>query len=180
MTTTKQRTYSDDEIKSRLSRDLPHSLRLTVALAVALALPEDMLFASADVADLPPVLPARSYPGAAGLDQVRSLLAAASRPMVIVGGGGWSAAAGRAARAFCEAWRLPVGAAFRCQDYVSNESPSYCGPVGIGVAPALATRVRDADLLLVVGARLERTQGPAQRDRGHDRPSLYRDRGAVT
>jgi acetolactate synthase-1/2/3 large subunit len=122
---------------------------------VALALPEDMLFASADVADLPRAVPARSYPGAADLEQVRALLAAAARPMVIVGGGGWSAAAGRAARSFCEAWRVPVGASFRCQDYVSNASPSYCGPVGIGVAPALARRVRDADLLLVVGARLD-------------------------
>jgi acetolactate synthase-1/2/3 large subunit len=122
---------------------------------VALALPEDVLYASADVADLPRVSPTRSYPGPDDLDQVRSLLAQAKRPLVIVGGGGWSAAAGEAARSFCEAWRIPVGAAFRCQDYVSNDSPSYCGPIGIGVAPALAGRVRSADLLLVVGARLD-------------------------
>jgi acetolactate synthase I/II/III large subunit len=122
---------------------------------VALSLPEDVLFATANVAGLPRADPARCHPGPADLDRVRSKLAAAKRPMVIIGGGGWSLAAARAALSFCEAWRLPVGTAFRCQDYVSNESPSYCGPIGIGIAPALANRIRSADLLLVVGARLD-------------------------
>src|SRR5690606_28933122 len=55
---------------------------------------------------------------------------------------------------------LPVGASFRCQDYLDNRSPNYAGDVGIGINPALAARVRDADLLLVLGARLgEMTTG---------------------
>ena len=49
---------------------------------------------------------------------------------------------------------LPAGAAFRRQDALDNDSPSYVGDVGIGINPALAARVRDADLLLVVGPRL--------------------------
>ena len=57
-------------------------------------------------------------------------------------------------QAFCEASSLPVGASFRCQDYVDNRSPSYVGHVGIGPDPRLAARVREADVLLVVGARL--------------------------
>ena len=57
-------------------------------------------------------------------------------------------------QAFCEASELPVGASFRCQDYVDNASPSYVGHVGIGPDPRLAARVREADVLLVVGARL--------------------------
>ena len=48
----------------------------------------------------------------------------------------------------------PAGAAFRRQDCVDNDSPSYAGDVGIGINPKLAPRVRDADLLLVVGPRL--------------------------
>ena len=50
--------------------------------------------------------------------------------------------------------RCPAGAAFRRQDSLDNDSPSYVGDVGIGINPALAARVREADLLLVVGPRL--------------------------
>jgi thiamine pyrophosphate-dependent acetolactate synthase large subunit-like protein len=49
---------------------------------------------------------------------------------------------------------LPAGAAFRRQDSLDNDSPVYAGDVGIGINPALAARVRDADVLLVVGPRL--------------------------
>src|SRR3546814_11384932 len=82
------------------------------------------------------------------------LLAAARRPLVIVGGGGWDAATSDALRRFAEANALPVGASFRCQDYFDNRHPNYAGHVGIGIDPKLAARVRDSDLLIVVGARL--------------------------
>ena len=55
---------------------------------------------------------------------------------------------------FAEANELPVGAAFRRQDMFDNDQPNYVGDVGIGINPKLAERVKDADLLLVVGARL--------------------------
>src|SRR5439155_1256040 len=35
-----------------------------------------------------------------------------------------------------------------------NRSPSYAGDVGIGINPKLAQRVKEADVLLVIGARL--------------------------
>jgi acetolactate synthase-1/2/3 large subunit len=49
---------------------------------------------------------------------------------------------------------LPVAASFRCQDRVDNRAPVYVGDVGLGVNPALAARVRDADVLLAAGPRL--------------------------
>ena len=55
---------------------------------------------------------------------------------------------------------MPVGAAFRRQDIVDNDSPSYAGDVGIGLNPALAARLRESDLILAVGPRLgEMTTG---------------------
>ena len=57
-------------------------------------------------------------------------------------------------RSFVEANALPAGSAFRRQDSIDNDSPSYVGDVGIGINPKLAARVREADLLLVVGPRL--------------------------
>jgi acetolactate synthase-1/2/3 large subunit len=61
---------------------------------------------------------------------------------------------------FAEANGLPAAAVFRRQDRFDNDHPNYVGDVGIGVNPKLAQRVREADLLLVLGARLgEMTTG---------------------
>jgi acetolactate synthase-1/2/3 large subunit len=57
-------------------------------------------------------------------------------------------------RVFLEENAIPAGAAFRRQDALDNDSPSYVGDIGIGINPKLAARVREADLLLVAGARL--------------------------
>jgi acetolactate synthase-1/2/3 large subunit len=121
---------------------------------VVLALPEDVLAEVAAVADASPAVPAQAGPSAAELERVRELLAAAERPLVVVGGQPWTEAAGTALLRFCEAGGLPVAASWRAQDYVDNDAPCYAGHLGLGVDPALRERLRDADLLLVVGARL--------------------------
>src|SRR3546814_6251046 len=46
-----------------------------------------------------------------------------------------------------------VAVSFRCQDYFDNEHPCYAGHVGIGIVPRLAARVRESDLLILLGAR---------------------------
>ncbi|WP_308916301.1 thiamine pyrophosphate-binding protein [Jannaschia sp. LMIT008] len=121
---------------------------------VVLALPEDMLSGPADGTPVP----AATLPsGKAADDDVAAIvdwLAGAERPFVLIGGGGWDAAAGRAIGDLAEAMDLPVGASFRCQDYIDNRHPCYAGDVGIGPNPALADRVRGADVLLALGPRL--------------------------
>ena len=127
---------------------------------VVLALPEDMLVDEVEVPDARPYLRVRTHPGADDLARLRGLVAGAERPLAIAGGGGWTEQAGRDLVAFCEASALPVATSFRCQDHVDNLSPVYAGHVGVGIDQKLARRVRDADLLLVVGARLgEMTTG---------------------
>jgi len=121
---------------------------------VVVALPEDVLDARAEVSDAAPRVPVQAAPSAADLALLRELLGAAERPLVVVGGGRWSAQAAADLQAFAEANGLPVTTSFRRQDYVDNASPSYAGVLTIGHDPALASRLRDADLLLVVGARL--------------------------
>ncbi len=127
---------------------------------VVLALPEDMLEANASVADAPHFQTIQAHPGAADLAQLRQRLAAAQRPLVILGGSGWNDEACADLRRFAEANHLPVACAFRFQDLFDNRHPNYCGDVGIGINPRLAQRIREADLLLVIGARLgEMTTG---------------------
>src|SRR5205085_6765514 len=121
---------------------------------VVIALPEDVLEDEADVVDAARYQPARPAPSAAELERVHVLLAHAERPFVVVGGGGWTPQAAADLQAWAEAAGLPVAASFRRQDYLDNTSPSYAGALTIGHPPALAARLRDADLLLAVGARL--------------------------
>jgi acetolactate synthase-1/2/3 large subunit len=71
-----------------------------------------------------------------------------------VGGGGWSEQAARDVMTFAEASKVPVAASFRRQDYVDNGSPVYAGLLTIGMDPALAQRVMDADVILALGTRL--------------------------
>jgi acetolactate synthase-1/2/3 large subunit len=127
---------------------------------VVLVLPEDMLSAATTAAVLPRVEPALAWPAPGALREVRTLLLAASRPFVIVGGSGWDAASVDAMQRFAEAWRLPVGCAFRFQDVFDNRHPNYAGDVGIGINPKLAARLKEADLVIAVGPRLgEMTTG---------------------
>ena len=127
---------------------------------VLLALPEDMLFSEAAVADAPHFRTPRAAPSPADMKELERLLAGAKRPFVLVGGGGWTKQATVALRGWAEAAGVPVGCAFRCQDYFDNRHPNYAGDIGIGINPRLAQRVKEADVLLVIGARLgEMTTG---------------------
>jgi acetolactate synthase I/II/III large subunit len=122
---------------------------------VVLSLPEDMLNETADVPDAAPHQIVRPTPAAGAAARVRDMVARAERPLVVVGGGGWSDRAAADTVALCESWGVPLAAAFRCQDYVDNDSAVYCGMLGLGVDPRLAARVQESDLLLVIGARLD-------------------------
>ena len=121
---------------------------------VALSLPEDVLSDESDVQDSTRHVVSHPHPDPSEVEGVVKLIRAADSPTVVVGGGGWDREASDLLKEFVETNRLPVVASFRCQDYLDNDSPSYVGYAGLAVHPVVAEAVRDADLLLVVGARL--------------------------
>jgi acetolactate synthase I/II/III large subunit len=121
---------------------------------VVIALPEDMLTEPAACADAARYQPVQGHPAVEDMARLHVLLSAARRPFMILGGGGWNAEACADIAAFADRFDLPVGVSFRRQDYFDNTHRCYAGHIGISVAPRLSDRVRDADLLLLVGTRL--------------------------
>jgi acetolactate synthase-1/2/3 large subunit len=122
---------------------------------VVLALPEDMLSDPAgDAAPRPFVHRAAQAPCPDALTTLRAMLADAAAPIAIVGGAGWDAKARTYFQMFAERLGIPVATAFRRQDVIEPSSPVYAGNLGYGPNPRLAERIKAADLVLAVGARL--------------------------
>jgi acetolactate synthase-1/2/3 large subunit len=120
---------------------------------VVLALPENMLSASADVPDFAGFWQTSVTPDDGVWDDLLTRLRGAKRPVMVVGGPHWSADTEKTLGAFASAAQIPVATAFRRQDYLDNRHPCFAGDLNVGVNPALAARVRDADALLLVGTR---------------------------
>jgi acetolactate synthase I/II/III large subunit len=121
---------------------------------VVLALPEDMLCDKVEALDRPRIAPPEQDPDGAAMEQVMALLKDAVAPVAIVGGGGWDVGCAHYFAEFATRIGLPVAAAFRRQDAIDNACPVYAGNLGYGPNPKLVERIRNADLILAVGARL--------------------------
>ena len=121
---------------------------------VVLALPEDMLTDAVAAVDRPRVERTPQSPDPNAMVALFDLLKDAAAPLAIVGGADWDACAAQHLATFGERTGVPLAAAFRRQDAVANGCPVYAGNLGYGPNPKLVERVKAADLLLVVGARL--------------------------
>jgi acetolactate synthase-1/2/3 large subunit len=160
-----------DLAKGVLQIDLPERAGEIVDRALQLAeagrpgpvivgLPEDVLGLPAAAAGAPaPLQPgARRAAGpgieAAAVTEVVARLHAARRPLLWVGGSRWDPAAVAHLRSCAERWHLPVITGFRRKDLFPNSHELYAGEAGFGASPGFVQRLRDADLLLVLGAPL--------------------------
>jgi len=121
---------------------------------VVLAFPEDMLREIVVVDDVPPLAIENSEPDAGDMERLHHIVGDAKRPMMMLGGGGWTERAKADIQRFAEANDIPVCVSFRRNDLFDNNHRCYAGEVAIGPNPALLRRIGEADVLLVVGARL--------------------------
>ena len=121
---------------------------------VLLSLPEDLLDeyvpATAPVpprgrtADLDP----------AAVRSVLHLLAGTRRPVILAGAGVLRARATNDLVQFAEMLEVPVIASWRRPDAFPNQHRLYLGMTGYGAPSTVQPRLREADALLVLGARL--------------------------
>ena len=121
---------------------------------VVLALPEDMLLDEVIARDRPYVTPPEQDPDGEAMQVFMDLLKDATDPIAIVGGAGWNLGASHYWAQFATRVGLPTAAAFRRQDALDNDCPVYAGNLGYGPNPKLLDRIRSADLIIAVGARL--------------------------
>jgi acetolactate synthase-1/2/3 large subunit len=122
---------------------------------VVLVLPEDVLRGESGCADLPAARATPVAPSAADMERVRDLLATAEQPLLLLGGSNWTRDGHDAIKSAAEMLDLPVAVAFRRQGLFPNDHPNYVGNLGFGGAPVPNDYARAADLLIVVGARLD-------------------------
>ncbi|WP_119391231.1 thiamine pyrophosphate-binding protein [Taklimakanibacter lacteus] len=121
---------------------------------VVVALPEDVLTEMADVADAPAISYAESWPGPEDMNRFGELLRTACKPLFILGGSRWTGEAQKALIGFAEKFDVGITTSFRRAHLFPSDHPNYVGDVGIGPNPKLAARVKEADLLVLLGARM--------------------------
>lgn len=121
---------------------------------VALALPEDMLLELADVEDLPAAPITRSNPDSADIEQLKTMLQAAKRPLIVLGGSNWNDEGRAAIHEFAERNKIPVASGFRRHDLFDNSHDCYIGNLGFGSFPQLLDYAASTDLIIGIGSRL--------------------------
>ncbi len=127
---------------------------------VMLAVPSDLF--GEEVAAPPATCVSRPPRPGSDPEDVRLVarrLQEAQRPVVIAGGGAGHAREGLISLA--ETFDVGVYAAFRRQDVFPNEHPHYLGHLTLGTPPDTLNALEGADLVLVLGSRLDEvtTQG---------------------
>ena len=121
---------------------------------VVIGLPQDMLTERITSPAPLPCEPVETWPGASEMAELARLIAAAKRPLLILGGSRWTEAACGAIKTFVERFALPVVTSYRRGPLFDPLHPCYAGDLGIGPNPELVARIKQSDLVVLVGGRL--------------------------
>ncbi len=120
---------------------------------VALLVPEEQLQATTDAVIALPAAVRPPQPDKTAIDDAVRLIAASERPMIISGGGAAWSCASRPLRELSSAWSIPILGNSLGRGQVSEDNElSFSWPYAQVAA-------KDADLVLVVGARLTQRLG---------------------
>ena len=121
---------------------------------VVVAISEEMQKRLASVPDIGPAEVLPPHPAPDALPRVMKMLAAAERPLAILGGSRWSAQGKADIRDWLLANDLPVSVAFRRMGLFDGTSPNYVGDLGVGADGGLVAKAKEADLILAIGTRI--------------------------
>ncbi len=121
---------------------------------VVIGLPEDMLTEAAIVADATPAKPVETHPSLTQMIELQKMLWGAKAPVAILGGSRWDEQAVSRYADFAARFELPTAVSFRRQMLMSADHPCFMGDLGIGPNPKMLARIKEADLVLLIGGRL--------------------------
>nr|WP_082708598.1 aldolase/citrate lyase family protein [Marinobacterium profundum] len=121
---------------------------------VVLALPEDTLFNTADVANINPAAPLDSFAGTSQMQALQQHLENAKKPFLLVGGSSWRPEAMQQLQAFAQRFDLPVGAAWRRLECYDQRDEQFVGHVGWAMHEPLRQQLLESDLIIAVGTRM--------------------------
>ncbi len=121
---------------------------------VVLSLPEDMLANLVSSKPLYAAVTAQQTLGEKSALQIAQHLRQAKKPLLLLGGSTWDAASRDAIHQFAEAWKLPVSVSLRRQSLFDHAHPNFAGHCGIAADAGLQERIKQSDLILMIGGRL--------------------------
>ncbi len=164
-------------------KDIPRILKEAFYIAssgrrgpVLIDVPCDLQEASLDRFSYPDAVQMRTYkPTVEGnpvqIKKVVKVLEKSERPLICVGGGVSLSGAVDEIRDFCEKLQIPVVSTMMGISVMPSKHPLYIGMVGNNGRPCANRAMKEADLLLVIGARVA--------DRAVNRPDIITDGKAL-
>ncbi len=121
---------------------------------VVLIVPEDMLTETAEIKPRSFSQIFKNKFPEEGLKKIKEELTFAKKPLLILGGPNWSDKSCQNIQNFATNNYLPVTTSFRRQDLFNHKNENFVGSFGTSISPKLVSRVRESDLILVIGSRL--------------------------
>jgi acetolactate synthase-1/2/3 large subunit len=120
-----------------------------------IAVPEDVLSMPIPAGTrVPAVRPHPPAPEPADVRTVLHALASAERPVIVAGAGVLRARSSNDLIRLAELLHVPVVSSWRRGDVVPNDHPLYLGMTGFGSPRVVRRRIESADLVVVIGCRL--------------------------
>jgi sulfoacetaldehyde acetyltransferase len=93
---------------------------------------------------------------AASISKAAELLETAKKPVILAGFGAIDSNAGDAIAKLAERYSAPVAAVYGHNDAFSGQHPLYAGPIGYQGSMAAMRLLSEADVVLILGSRLNR------------------------
>jgi len=119
---------------------------------VIVGLPEDVITKEFEGKVARPIPVAEGAVSPRELNQLRTALAAAEKPLIYVGGQRWTQESAAAITSFAERNGIPVAQDWHASDRVPFTSPVNIGTLGFGRGATAAEMFDEADVLLAIGA----------------------------
>jgi acetolactate synthase-1/2/3 large subunit len=121
---------------------------------VVLALPKDMLEERIEPLSCGPASVVETAPDPSALALLSDMLAQARRPFFVLGGTRWDEESRGKFMAWAGAARIPVATSYRRLPLFDPMHPCYAGDLGLAANPKLIRRIRESDLLVLIGGRM--------------------------